>query len=134
MSSSQRRFLGRQNPHFGAGVLSLLVTLFGWSSAAHGQATTATTPTPADTIHACYVPATGTVYRIKAAGLPGACQASSHVEFWWLNGGASGPEGATGANGPKGETGATGITGSTGATGVTGNTGVTGSTGPIGPA
>jgi hypothetical protein len=34
------------------------------------------------TITACYVPKTGSVYRIQAPGAPEACK-SSHVEFSW---------------------------------------------------
>ena len=34
------------------------------------------------TITACYVPKSGTVYRIKAEGSPNACK-SNHVEFSW---------------------------------------------------
>lgn len=35
-----------------------------------------------DTITACYVPKTGTVYRIKVEGAPAKCGAN-HVEFTW---------------------------------------------------
>ena len=38
------------------------------------------------TITACYVPKTGSVYRIKAEGAPDACK-SNHVEFSWQSGG-----------------------------------------------
>ena len=34
------------------------------------------------TITACYVPKTGSVYRVKAEGAPDACK-SNHVEFSW---------------------------------------------------
>ncbi|HET9294549.1 MAG TPA: hypothetical protein VFO06_09675 [Gemmatimonadales bacterium] len=34
------------------------------------------------TITACYVPKTGSVYRIQAAGAPDACK-NGHVEFSW---------------------------------------------------
>jgi hypothetical protein len=37
------------------------------------------------TITACYVPNTGSVYRIEAAGAPEACK-SGHVEFSWTTG------------------------------------------------
>ena len=33
--------------------------------------------------YACYVPGSGTIYRIKAPGLPDACTGSKHVEFSW---------------------------------------------------
>lgn len=38
---------------------------------------------PSTTFYACYVPNSGTVYRIKAANTPGACTKSTHVEFSW---------------------------------------------------
>ena len=38
------------------------------------------------TITACYVPKTGSVYRIEAAGAPEACR-NGHVEFSWTTGG-----------------------------------------------
>src|SRR5438309_11635021 len=75
---------------------------------------------PTDTIRACYVPATGTVYRIKASGAPGSCQASSHIEFWWVGQGTPGATGPTGAAGPTGATGSTGASGATGAAGAVG--------------
>jgi hypothetical protein len=89
-------------------VLCALVALLA-PSAARAQAGAGAIP---DTVHACYVPATGTIYRIKMPGLPSACAASSHVEFSWLGGsGATGPTGATGPSGAAGATGATGATG-----------------------
>src|SRR5690606_31614934 len=56
--------------------------------------------TPPQTIEACYVPATGTVYRIKAPGLPTACLSSSHVAFSWNLAGPAGPAGEPGPEGP----------------------------------
>lgn len=42
---------------------------------------------PAPTVyHACYVPLTGTVYRIKEAGLRTSCSSTSHIEFSWTDG------------------------------------------------
>jgi len=38
---------------------------------------------PPDTIRACYVPATGTIYRIGAPGLPSSCLSQAHVAFAW---------------------------------------------------
>jgi hypothetical protein len=50
-------------------------------------------------IHACYVPLTGTVYRIKEPGLRTACSSSTHVEFSWTDGdGALRPTGASKGN------------------------------------
>lgn len=40
----------------------------------------------AQVIHACYVPASGTVYRIRTADMREACSSSTHVEFSWTDG------------------------------------------------
>lgn len=72
-----------------AGGLAMFALLVG----AEAQAQTA----PA-VIHACYLPATGTVYRIKAPNTPAACRAA-HVEFSWpaeATPGAAGPQGPAG--------------------------------------
>lgn len=45
-----------------------------------------------ETIYACYVPGSGTVYRIRTAGAPDACH-GKHTEFSWN---AEGPPGITG--------------------------------------
>ena len=37
------------------------------------------------TYHACYVPGSGTVYRIKATNTPAACNKGTHVEFQWTD-------------------------------------------------
>src|SRR5262245_10695412 len=66
------------------------------------------------TLTGCYVPASGTVYRIKGAGLPDACRSKNHVEFTWsLQGpvGAAGPTGPTGPRGPAGPAGGLPATG-----------------------
>ena len=61
-------------------------------------------------IHACYVPSTGTVYRIKAPGAPDACYgpqsgAKQHVPFQWNEQGPAGPPGPAGPQGPAGPAG-----------------------------
>ena len=62
--------------------------VFGGPTRADAQSTPAV-------IHACYVPLTGTMYRIKEAGLRTACSSTSHVEFQWTDGdGALRPTGA----------------------------------------
>ncbi|HEX6630348.1 MAG TPA: hypothetical protein VF048_04620 [Gemmatimonadaceae bacterium] len=59
-------------------------------------------------LYGCYVPNSGTVYRIKGAGLPDECRSPQHVQFTWsLQGpvgpqGPAGPQGAEGAQGPAG--------------------------------
>jgi hypothetical protein len=37
------------------------------------------------TYFACYVPGSGTIYRIKSANTPAACKKSTHVEFQWTD-------------------------------------------------
>ena len=54
---------------------------------------------PSTTYTACYVPSSGTVYRIKTADTPPACTKSNHVEFSWNHQGPVGPQG------PKGDPG-----------------------------
>ncbi len=85
-----------------------------------------------DTLYGCYVPSSGTMYRIKVPNAPNACVASSHLLFSFNAKGASGAAGPTGATGPVGPTGSTGPAGSSGATGVAGTTGEIGATGSTG--
>ncbi len=59
-------------------LFSLLAAFTLLPAAAHAQ----------NTITACYVPKTGSVYRIQAPGAPDACK-SSHVEFSWESAPAS---------------------------------------------
>jgi hypothetical protein len=105
-------------------------------------------------MHACFVPATGTVYRIGVQGLADSCLNQDHVPFSWNSrgpageAGVAGPQGVqgeqgpqgqagdvgdTGPQGPQGETGATGPQGEIGATGLQGPQGDAGATGPQGP-
>src|SRR5690242_16136215 len=63
---------------------------------AEGQAT------PPVIYWACYVPTTGTTYRIKTADTRDKCAASSHVEFSWNQVGPQGPQGPQGPAGPQG--------------------------------
>jgi hypothetical protein len=60
-------------------------------------------------IHACYVPSTGTIYRIKEPGLPQQCTGpnqgpNQNVEFNWNQ---KGPQGSPGDPGPPGPPGTT---------------------------
>jgi hypothetical protein len=56
----------------------------------------AQSPTPS-TIDACYVPASGTIYRIKAPNAPAACLSPTHAPFTWNQQGPKGDKGDTGA-------------------------------------
>jgi hypothetical protein len=116
----------------------LAAAIFAAAGAAPLHAQTAPSPAP-KVIVACYVPNTGTVYRIKEPNTPTACQAR-HVEFSWNEQGVQGPAGSTGAQGPQGEAGATGPAGPTGPQGPVGPggpvgpQGAQGVPGPVGPA
>lgn len=82
-------------------------------------------------IHACYVPTSGTVYRIRTPDTRPTCASSAHIEFFFNQ---TGPQGPAGPAGPQGETGPAGPAGPTGATGPAGPKGPAGPTGPQGPA
>jgi hypothetical protein len=103
---------------------------------AGGLAALSTVPAEAQstTIYACYVPASGTVYRIKAPGLKTDCNSPQHVEFSWNDSGTAGPAGPPGPAGPAGPTGPQGPAGPQGETGPQGPAGPQGATGPQGPA
>ena len=70
--------------------------------------------------YGCYVPTTGTVYRIKTTDKRETCVAPNHVEFFWNQVGPQGPQGPAGPAGPTGATGAPGATGATGPAGAAG--------------
>ena len=60
---------------------------------------------PADnTIRACYVPASGTIYRIGVAGAPTECR-GGHIEMQWNVAGPAGTQGEAGPAGPVGPAG-----------------------------
>jgi hypothetical protein len=77
----------------------LLLLLAIWPSRAAAQTT------GDQILYACYIPAVGVVYRIKAPGLPTACLGKPHVEFHWD---AQGPKGDRGEPGPAGNLGLAG--------------------------
>src|SRR5690606_16891181 len=78
-------------------------------------------------LHACYVPASGTVYRIGVSGAPATCLDPTHVAFSWSVAGPQGPAG------PQGLQGAAGPAGPTGPAGPQGPPGAVGPAGPQGP-
>lgn len=90
-------------------VPALIATALGAAAPAeiHAQAP------PPPILHACYVPSTGTVYRIQEPGLPGECQGpkagpNQHVPFSWNQ---LGPAGAKGDQGDPGVDGSPGVSG-----------------------
>ena len=97
------------------------------------------------TMYACYVPLTGTVYRIKTPGAPDACTQpkgknngmghQDHVQFTFNekgNIGEMGPMGPAGPAGPQGEVGPMGPAGPQGEVGPMGAAGPQGLVGPQG--
>lgn len=87
--------------------------------------------TSATVLSACYVPATGTVYLVGEAGIPGQCANPAHIAFSWNAEGVQGPQGSTGLIGPQGEPGVAGPVGPKGVDGADG-TGLVGAQGPAG--
>ena len=89
------------------------------------QAQSAPAPAVVDPniIYACYVPNSGTVYRIKTSDTREKCASSTHVMFSFNATGPQGPAGPQGAQGPAGPTGATGAQGPAGPTGPQGPAG-----------
>ena len=74
------------------------------ADAAPSAASSLVDPLP-PTIEACYVPASGTIYRINTAaspapGAPAACLSAAHVKFLWNQQGPAGPPGPPGASTP----------------------------------
>src|SRR5215207_10420242 len=69
-----------------------------------------TTPTP-KVYYACYIPTSGTVYRIKETNLKQSCASTAHVPFSWTDGGTPGPQGPKGDKGDQGEQGEPGTPG-----------------------
>jgi len=78
---------------------------------------------------ACYVPASGTAYRIKTVDTREKCAAANHVEFFWNQVGPQGPQGPQGLQGPQGTQGAQGAQGIQGVPGATGAPGAAGAAG-----
>ena len=69
-----------------------------------------TTPTP-KVFYACFIPTSGTVYRIKETNLKQSCASTAHVQFSWTDGGTPGPQGPKGDKGDQGEQGEPGSPG-----------------------
>ncbi len=87
-------------------------------------------------ITTCWVPASGTLYRIDPAGLiaglPKNCLTPIHQQLSWNQQGLAGPQGIKGDKGDKGDTGPVGATGSQGMPGPQGLQGPQGTQGLAG--
>ena len=112
-------------PRPGRAARALLAAL-GTAAATHSaqaQQVPAATATPTGTvaplpatIEACYVPASGTVYRVNtvaspAPGAPAKCLSVTHVSFIWNQQGPAGAAGLPGPPGPQGDPGSAGMVG-----------------------
>ncbi len=83
-----------------------------------------------DKVYFCYIPSSGTVYRIKGKDLGDDCR-KGHIQFVIVvSGGTPGPQGDPG---PQGEAGPKGDTGPQGPPGSDGAPGAPGAPGPQGP-
>jgi hypothetical protein len=102
------------------GAAGLPATVQAQAAAPGGSIAASSTPAM---IHACYVPNTGTIYRIKETDVKESCNSDKHVEFSWnqegIQGppGPQGPAGADGAQGPQGPQGPQGEQGEQGPAG-----------------
>lgn len=87
-----------------------------------------------EVIYACYVPGSGSLYRIKADDPTETCKSPNHVELHWNVVGPQGPVGPAGPQGPVGPVGPQGPQGPQGAPGSAGPAGASGPQGPTGSA
>ena len=72
----------------------------------------------AQTVYGCYVPTSGTMYRIKTTDTRETCASPAHVQFT-ISQGVPGPQGPAGPKGDTGPQGAAGPAGSARLTNVT---------------
>ncbi len=91
-------------------------------------------PADPNIIYSCYVPTSGTVYRIRTPDTRPDCGSPKHIMFFYNQTGPEGPQGPQGIQGVAGPTGTTGSTGATGPQGLQGVPGPTGPQGLVGPA
>src|SRR3712207_7560359 len=80
--------------------IAFLLAVVGWLAAPYSAQAQSTS---ANVYRACYVPTTGTVYRIGDTGQPTSCAKSTHVEFTWNSEGPPGPVGPPGEKGAQGD-------------------------------
>jgi len=108
----------------------LVASLAGRAAVAQSAAITNTDDSP-KILYACYIPNTGTTYRIKEADLKQTCANNAHLMFSWNQQGVAGP---VGPQGPIGLVGPQGPQGPQGPAGPAGPKGDAGPAGPQGPA
>jgi hypothetical protein len=109
-----------------SGTVLASAALFATPSAVSAQAA------PPAILYACYVPGSGTVYRIKETDVKQTCSSTLHIEFSWNQQGPTGPQGPQGIQGPAGPAGPTGPQGIQGNPGTQGTQGIQGPPGPAG--
>ena len=66
--------------------LAAVAALSAVAAAVPSRAAQAQTTTTPKVFYACYVPSSGTTYRIKEVDLKQECSKSSHVQFSWTDG------------------------------------------------
>ena len=121
---------------WGFGLTAVLIagaTLTSRPAMAEGNRLTIPPDDPA-VIYACYVPGSGSLYRIKATDPTETCKSPNHVELHWNVIGPQGAQGPQGPVGPVGVAGPQGSQGPLGAAGPAGTAGPSGAQGPTGPA
>jgi hypothetical protein len=104
-------------------------TILAQDAAAQKEKVTTIIQVDPNLIYACYVPTSGTVYRIKTTDTREQCVSPNHVMFFFNQ---TGPEGPQGPEGPAGPAGPAGPQGPAGPTGPQGPAGPTGPQGPAG--
>ena len=107
---------------------ALALALGGTLVAARPAAAQAADPVEPKLLYACYVPGSGTVYRVRERDTKQDCNSPEHVLFSWNAQGPQGPKGDPGPAGPAGASGEKGEKGDPGPQGPQGEsgTGVTG--------
>lgn len=105
----------RFRPGVAAAAMAMVLALVVWAGAAGSSFSS-----DPEEIWACYVPNSGTIYRVMTADTKPACASHTHVLFKWNE---KGPKGDKGDPGDKGDTGDKGDKGDKGDTGDKGDPG-----------
>jgi hypothetical protein len=121
----------KHNRNLWRGIYALLTSAFTIPSAL--DALPATRSLDPETIYACVVPGSGSLYRIKITDPAETCRSPQHIQIQWQVTGSQGEQGPQGAAGPVGLKGPVGPIGPAGAAGPQGPQGPAGLQGPTGP-